>query len=1115
MTKETVVCISARARHYMERLLSGISIMAAFALLSLAPNEANAQDKPTVPNKPIVYVSPPVAPYTANTDLRTLPKEAPTKMGEGSRKKDGPTPVKPTSPPGPPDPVWQKKNGAGHGNSPTSNTGNAGVTPSQFTSPSPSFGGMTGGGDPPDTNGSVGPNHFIQTVNQTFFFVWDKQGNGLAGPTSFQSLWAAAGAPANDDCRVRGRGDPYVTYDHLADRWVLSQLANHLTNSGDPLQVQCIAVSKGPNPVTDGWYAYTFLLGVSNDYPKLGVWPDGYYLITQEGYNGNPLDATVFDRANMLNGNPATFQRISFFAFTGFSGETVIALPSELTGPLPPTGSPNFYVRPVDGALYGDGSPRLEIWEFHVDWGVPANTTFKPVQTLTPATFRSDICAGGSLDQDCVPMPGTTNKVDAASIWPRSPVQYRNFTDHETLMLSHGVNLGITDASGNALTAPRWYELRRSPPGSGSWTIQQQSTFSPTDTPFTTTDSIHRWNSSIAMDKAGNIAMSYNVSSDGVGSDASVFPGISYVGRLVTDPPGEMTTPEVALATGTSAKPGGGRWGDYSMIRVDPSDGCTFWTTNMYFTGTLGNETQNSQVGAFRFPTCNPADLSIGKTGPASVFAGNQLTYTITVTNNGTDNATNVIVTDTLPAGVTFLATSAVCTSGTVQTGCNIGSLANGATVSFTIQIRVPANFLSSASVGTLNITNTVTVSSDQFDPNTSNNTATATTNVVESADLSITKVCKPDTIPAVAGTTAYCTMTITDNGPSDAQKVSLTDAIAASTPFTIVSVTPTQGFCTPSGGTNTNGTVNCTLGTIAAGSTAMVTVNFTALNGGNINDTASVSASTPDPNTANNTATGAVTYASSADVSITKTSAPNPVVAGTNLTYTITAHNAGPSTATNVVVKDTLPAQVAVVSATPSAGSCSGGIPGNPTQPLTCTLGSLNSGASATITVVVLVNSSVPNGTILINNASIASAANDPNNANNIATANSPVVAQADLAIVKTSDKPVYKPSSVVTYTIKVTNNGPSDALAVIVTDNLPTNPHASYQSDTGGCTKSGLTLTCNLGTMPTGTSKSFNVYELVQGNPGSISNTASVTSSTSDVNAANNTSTLVVAVK
>src|SRR5258708_20827826 len=125
------------------------------------------------------------------------------------------------------------------------------------------------------------------------------------------------------------------------------------------------AVSKGPNPVTSGWFLYNFDIVKAADYPKFGVWPDGYYMITQEGYNGGNLDATGYDRGNKLNGNSATFQQKSFFAFTGFGGETVIALPSELTGALPPAGSPNFYVRPVDGDLFGDGADRIEIWEFH------------------------------------------------------------------------------------------------------------------------------------------------------------------------------------------------------------------------------------------------------------------------------------------------------------------------------------------------------------------------------------------------------------------------------------------------------------------------------------------------------------------------------------------------------------------------------------------------------------------------------------------------------------------------------------------------------------------------------------------------------------------------------
>jgi hypothetical protein len=463
--------------------------------------------------------------------------------------------------------------------------------PFPFTSPSPNFDTDQPGDGPPDANGAVGPNHYIAIVNFTFE-IFDKNGVKLSGPTDPQTLWS--GAPANDDCRVRGRGDPYVLYDHLADRWIIAQLANHNTNVGNPLQVQCIAVSRGPNPVTDGYFAYTYQLGVKNDYPKLAVWPDGYYMITQRfAYDStnNALDAWVFDRTNMLAGNAGTFQTRN----TPFNGHhDVIALPSELTGPVPPAGSPNFYVRPYDGNLYADGAPRIEIFEFHTDFAVPANTTFVLSQTLTPATFRSDICNGAGLNQNCVPQPGTGVLLDALSIWPMSPAQYRNFGDHETLLFSHAVN-----ADGAGLVGIRWYELRRSPVGAGAWTIFQQGTYAPND-PASAIASIHRWTSSIAMDSAGNIALGYNASNDGIAPHPTVFPSMRVVGRLATDPLGVLTTPEVPLATGGGSN-GGNRWGDYSAMRVDPSDDCTFWYTTQY----VAAAGQRTHVGAVRFAACS------------------------------------------------------------------------------------------------------------------------------------------------------------------------------------------------------------------------------------------------------------------------------------------------------------------------------------------------------------------------------------------------------------------------------------------------------------------------------------------------------------------------------
>jgi large repetitive protein len=191
--------------------------------------------------------------------------------------------------------------------------------------------------------------------------------------------------------------------------------------------------------------------------------------------------------------------------------------------------------------------------------------------------------------------------------------------------------------------------------------------------------------------------------------------------------------------------------------------------------------------------------------------------------------------------------------------------------------------------------------------------------------------------------------------------------------------------------------------------------------------------------------------------------------------------------------------------------GSCGGTTtPGS--TPVTCNFGSLASGASASVAITAKVNSDVPQGFVLVNNATVSSAATDSDNANNKATATSSVNAVADLVTLKTSDKAAYKPSSLVTYTIKVTNNGPSKALAVQVVDNLPIERQAIYQSNTGGCTKSGLTLTCVLGDMDVGTSRSFNINMVIKGSRGDVSNTATAVSSTTDPDTNNNLSTRTV---
>jgi uncharacterized repeat protein (TIGR01451 family) len=517
--------------------------------------------------------------------------------------------------------------------------------------------------------------------------------------------------------------------------------------------------------------------------------------------------------------------------------------------------------------------------------------------------------------------------------------------------------------------------------------------------------------------------------------------------------------------------------------------------------------------------------------------AGELLTYNITVSNLGPGPATGVVVKDTLPAGTTYLQNTlgpGLCTAvGQVITCTLPGTLAANTSKTFGITVKISPS-ITNTSTGTTTITNTVNVIAAQDDdPTSTNNNFSLTTLVVSSADLRLSKECKPDQPnKQPAGTATFCDIYVDNLGSSDARNVVVTDQIIVSTTDVstrivinsiAASETPADGsapFCTPATPTAplTTATVTCTDAILPAGSRLTIKVTFTADSTGDVNDTASVSSSTPDPDFSNNTAVGRVSFAASSDMRLDKAAAAS-VVAGTNLTYILTATNLGPSPAANVVITDSLPALVSFVSAVPSQGSCQAGVvPGDPTKPLKCNLGTIGvppSPTSATVTVVVKVNSDVPAGTVLVNNGEVTSSAADPNNSNNVKTVSTTVTTSADLVIVKTSDANNYKPSSQITYQITVSNTGPSKALAVVVTDNLPDIKQAIYQSDTGGCVLSTpTTLTCNLGDMAVGTNKSFFVYLLVKGNQGSVSNTASVTSATSDPTVPN-TSTRIVQVK
>ncbi|NUM48509.1 MAG: hypothetical protein HUU38_27705, partial [Anaerolineales bacterium] len=373
---------------------------------------------------------------------------------------------------------------------------------------------------PPDTNGDVGPNHYVHAVNATKIAIYDKTGTPLGSPFNLGTLWGSGTCASNV-------GDPIVLYDPLADRWLLSQFA-------DPSHM-CIAISQTPDP-TGTYHLYTFNVGSFPDYFKFGVWPDAYYMSANE----SSYTAYAFNRTNMLIGAAATFQK--------FTGGTNLYLPSDVDGPTPPpVNAPNLFYTFKDNSFHG-GTDRLEVREFHVDWTTPGNTTFTLVSSPNVAPFTYTPC--GFFNFSCVRQLGTSQRFDAVGEWPMFRFPYRNFGSYEVLVGTYVVGGG----TGNVGAAIRWFELRKT---GGTWTLFQEGTIDPGD-------GHDRVNSSIAMDQAGNIAVGYTVSSN------TMNPAIRYVTRLASDPLGTMQT-EAVLINGTGSQTGSNRWGDYAAMAVDPA----------------------------------------------------------------------------------------------------------------------------------------------------------------------------------------------------------------------------------------------------------------------------------------------------------------------------------------------------------------------------------------------------------------------------------------------------------------------------------------------------------------------------------------------------------------
>jgi hypothetical protein len=449
----------------------------------------------------------------------------------------------------------------------------------------------TQGYDPPDTHGDVGPNDYFALVN-CHFSIYSKSGALLLGPTSSASMWN--GMPNN----MNG-GDGVVLYDEIADRWIFAQLSypNGVTT---PPFFEMIAVSQTPDP-TGSWYRWEYTFTDFPDYPKFGIWPDGYYLSVNR-FADTTLDylgtgEAAFDRAAMIAGDSSA--RMVYFT----SPDTVYSfLPSDCDGVFPPSGTPNYFV------FMNDTPDYLGVYEFHVDWTNPANSTFGNFLQLPVATFNDNI--------NNIPQKGTTEPAEVLSDRLMYRLQFRKFSDHWSMVCNHTVNVGSN------IAGIRWYELRKT---TGYWNVYQQSTYS--------VDTNCRWMGSIAMDTAGNIGLGFSISSH------NMYPAIKFTGRLKNDPLNVLDISEKGIFCGTGSNisnDGGGycRWGDYSSMSVDPSDGTTFWYTQQYLS-TMGVNWQ-TRIASFNFAnilavvtTANPDTICLGDSSQLNAnVSGGSGTYT-------------------------------------------------------------------------------------------------------------------------------------------------------------------------------------------------------------------------------------------------------------------------------------------------------------------------------------------------------------------------------------------------------------------------------------------------------------------------------------------------------
>ena len=575
------------------------------------------------------------------------------------------------------------------------------------------------GSQPTDPAGAVGPNHYISVIN-TAFQIFDKNGNSLTGglvapnPTIF---------PSGGCC------DLTASYDNAADRWVLSFL-------GGGVQ---IAVSDGPDPVNDGWTVYSY--GIVNDYQKLSVWSDGYYMTEN---TGSSIKVHVFDRTAMLNGDATA--AIQSFALpglvtSGFHSPQALNI-SDNNAPGVGNGT---IVYLQDDAWSGVSNDHLKLWDIDVDWDSPTNSTISAAVELGNAEGVTDFISvfdGGSFVN--LPQPSGTT-IDALQATIMNQAQFKKFSTYNSAIFNFVVDV---DASGTKQAGVRWYELRQTGDGQ-PWTVHQEGT-------YTAPDNRHAWNASMIMDIQGNIGMGYTGMSSPNSTDTSVKVGSYYTGRFANDPTGVMTIAEETIIASDANIPGT-RYGDYSKMDIDPDGGKKFWFVNEVMSGGRKNV-----AGVFQIAPNTTNDVGVVSIDtPVDATLTNIETVTVTVFNFGEDPASGFDVTYQVDGG-------------TLITEAYTGTLAS--------QTSAQHTFGTTADLSTEGQTYTIMSCTDYtIDEDNGNDCTSSAVTHVAANDIGVTEITAPNSGEGLGSETV--TITIENFGTADQSGFNVNYIIDGGTP--------------------------------------------------------------------------------------------------------------------------------------------------------------------------------------------------------------------------------------------------------------------------------------------------------------------------------------------